>query len=82
MKIYKIFDINASLLSDYPVIEAKNSRQAIQKYLDSKDDKSKFIRSGDSDVDYKAQPFYIENGMKYRDGKAVWFKKIIREIEK
>ena len=72
-KLYEITDLFSSLLSDYPEIKAKNAREALQKYLNSKKSKVKFKRSGTNCV-FKTTPFYYENGQKYRLGRDCWFR--------
>lgn len=73
--LYEITDTRVSLLSDYPEIEEKTARKAIQKYLDSRKEKIKFKRSGDKCCLFKTTPFYYENGQKYKLGKDCWFAK-------
>lgn len=75
MKKYQIYDgENSSLFSDYPEIEAKTGKDAIMQLLKStKRGHYKIKKSGGNDVLFKAEPFYEENGRKYRDGRVIWY---------
>ena len=76
MKTYQMYDglSSSPVFSDYENIEAKTGREAVLKLIKIKGYKIKDIkRSGGNDVRFKAEPFYEENGNKYRDGRAVWY---------
>ena len=76
MKTYQIYDGEAGLFKDYPVVEAKTGKEAILKYLKSTGRNYKIKRSKDNSVIFKAQVFYIKNGIRYRGGNEIWYKKI------
>ena len=70
--MYNGFDNN--LLSEYPIIEAENGADACRKLLDKLEIKyTKIVRSSSNNVKIKAEPFYEENGQKYRNGLVSWF---------
>ena len=75
MKTYQMYNgFSSKLLEEYPVIEAKSGAEACKKLLASLKIKyTKIIRSGSGDVIIKAEPFYEEDGRKYRDGAISWF---------
>ena len=62
---YEIFDVKRPLLEDFKIVLAKNSRNALQKYLNNKQEDIEFIRSNDIDC-----RFYVKK-MPY--GKKTWF---------
>lgn len=76
MKYYQMYNgFDSNLLSDYPIIEAKNGAEATKKLLNKIGIKyTKVKRSASNNVIIKAEPFkYGENGQKYRDGVISWF---------
>ena len=76
MKIYQMYNgFDDNLLSDFPIIEAKNGADACKKLLDKLGIKyTKVVRDASNNVKIKAEPFkYGENGEKYRDGAVSWF---------
>ncbi len=75
MKKYQMYNgLNSNLLSDDPIIEAKNGADACRKLLDKIGIKyTKIVRSAGNSVIIKAEPFYEENGQKYRNGLVSWF---------
>lgn len=79
-QMYNGFDTN--LLSDYPIIEARNGAEATRKLLDKIGIKyTKIVRSASDDVKIKAEPFYYDdNGDKVRNGILSWYKVYNGEI--
>ena len=75
MKKYQMYNgFGSNLLSDEPIIEAKNGADACRKLLDKVGIKYTHIkRSASNDVKIKAQPFYEKGGDKYRNGAVSWF---------
>ena len=72
---YQIYDSSAGLFDDYPEMEAKTSRKALEKFLASTGRGNIiFKRSGDRIVHFKTTPFTTMNGQKRRTGKDCWWK--------
>ena len=69
---YRIFDTRKSIMSDYPVVEAESGREAIDKYLIDEDIEVK--ASGDDNVHFKTTPYKEKDGVKYKAGRATWWK--------
>lgn len=67
IKQFKIFDIKTSVFTEDTVIEAKNSRKALEIYLKNKGENIEFRRSGDTTVRFKVR----EVGL---DKRSTWFK--------
>ena len=77
-KLYEIYDGEEScLFKDYPIIRAKTAKEAIIKYLLQTGRKYNLKRSADNDVLFNAIAFREENGVKYKIGNNVWYKKIL-----
>ena len=68
MASFKIFDIHASLLSDYPIIEAKNSKQAIYHYL-----KNKSVDVKLSQLKNSASRWVQYSATKLPYGRQIWY---------
>ncbi len=65
---------NSSLLDDDEIIEAKSGAEACKKLLNKIGiEYTKIKRSASNDVKIKAEPFYEEDGRKYRNGVKSWF---------
>ncbi len=76
MKLYEIYDgERGGLFDDSPIIEARNSKEAILKHLKATGRKHKIRCSAGKDVIFCAKPFYwSENKItKYKDGKNYWY---------
>lgn len=58
---FDIFDVTRPLLEDYPVIEAKNHKEALSKYLGHKN----FVRT--------TNPLGGDFAVKKRHGNRCWF---------
>lgn len=67
IKQFKIFDIKTSVFTEDTVIEAKNSRKALEIYLKNKGENIQFRRSGDTTTRFKVR----EVGENKR---STWFK--------
>lgn len=83
MKTYRIFDANASIMSDYPIINGKTATEAVKKYLSSIGQQQLKIKvSGSNYVRFSAEPVVIENGKTYRlSGKrTIWYEVIHESI--
>lgn len=78
MKKYQIYDGENStpLFEDDTTVEARTAKEAIEIHLLKTNRVHKLRRSGGRDAMFKAQPFYEENGRKYRDGNIVWYAKV------
>jgi len=75
MKTYQMFSgFSKKLLEDDPIIEAKNSADACRKLLRKLNIPFTKIERSAEGVIVKAQPFYEKDGIKYRNGNAVWYK--------
>lgn len=74
MKTYEIYDgEKSSLFDDYPVIEAKTGKEAIEKHLAKTNRKYYLRRSKNNDVVFSATQFREENGNKIKVGNVVWY---------
>ena len=71
-----IFDISSGIFDEPFETHAKDTRDALQIYLNTRGRKDKFIRSKDKDVSYSVRKVFIEDGIRYRIGKCVWYKVI------
>lgn len=77
MKLYRIIDTRVkSLLEEIPEFEGKNSRESVQKYLNSIGDKKKFKQLKHEQVPYliQARPILKEKDVVWRNGRSVNFK--------
>ena len=68
MASFKIFDVHASLLSDYPVVEAKNSKLAVYQYL-----KEKGIDIKLSQLKNSASRYVQYSARKLPSGRQIWY---------
>lgn len=78
MKQFMIFDINAPLMSDYPVIYGKSNSDAVKKYCAEHYPDKKPKCSGSNNVQISAQECRTENGRIYKLGwkRQTWFELI------
>ncbi len=67
--IFSVFDVNQGLLTENKEYEAKNSRHALEQHLGHKN----FKRSGDNYASYCVSKFFIEDGIRFRYGKRIWY---------
>jgi len=73
---YSIFDIESPLLESNKEIQAESPSKAIKSYLNSRGEQFTDIKiDGSNYARLKAEPFYIKDGIKYRDRrkKSMWF---------
>jgi hypothetical protein len=68
MASFKIFDVHASLLSDYPIVEAKNSKLAVYQYLRNKGLDIKL-----SQLKNSASRFVQYSATKLPFGRQIWY---------
>lgn len=72
--LYTIFDISAGIFDEPFETPAKSTRDALLKYLKSKNRKENFVRSGNKQCEYCVSPLFYDEGTRYRAGKRVWYK--------
>lgn len=76
-KTFRIEDSRAGIFADNYFCIAKNSREALQKYLNKNNFKNiKFKRSGSIYTRFRVVPIIMEEGKIYKGGKFVWFEEI------
>jgi len=68
MTQFKIFDSNASLLSDYPIVEAKTSKHAVHQYL-----KTVGIVVKLSQLKNSASRYVQYSATKLPNGRQIWY---------
>ena len=74
MNKYEIYDgQKGGLFDDYPIIEAKTGKEAIEKHLAKTGRKYKLRRSKDNNVIFKATQFVEERGKRIKIGNVVWY---------
>jgi hypothetical protein len=62
------------LFEDYPVVKAKNAKQAIIKFLEENKIEYKKIEYQTEPINLKVEPFYFEGEHKYKNGRNSWWK--------
>ncbi len=73
---YNIYDArNTQLLVDKSIdIEASNARQALQQYLNTRNERNiKFENTSNNNVVWKTTPFIERDGNKYCAGRISWW---------
>jgi hypothetical protein len=73
---YSVFDVNASLLETNKEFKADKPQDAVKQYLKAIGEPfTKIIVDGSNDARFKAEPFYIKDGIKYRSSskKSMWY---------
>ena len=72
MNQYSIFDFESSLFEERQIIRGKNSKEALEKYLNNKGKKYKLKRGGEN-PHYQLIRFETSGSVKYKKGRAIWY---------
>ena len=79
MKTYRIFDVNAPIMGDYPIQSGKTATEALKKYLNQIGQQHLKVKaSGSNYVRFSAQQVCIEDGRMYilGDKRTIWYEVI------
>lgn len=73
---YSIFDVTRPIMEANTEIQADSPKKAVETYLKSNGiPYSKIVVDGSNYARIKAEPYYIDNGTKYRSSKkkSMWY---------
>lgn len=73
MKTFAVFDVQASLIKELPVIEAKTSREALEMYLFNRAESGVVKRSGTRYARFSTTPVVKKGDETDSCGRTIWW---------